>query len=355
LGSPEQIGSLFLMPRKTICTLKRTRSFVGQCVAGALLVAIGWSAYGCSDSASINPEVELASLTVTSSSGPVTLQPAFASTTTHYSVELAHNVTSVTITAQPRVAGDTVSIDGQTTTSRSITPGPAGAPPTVVSIVVSESTSKSRTYTVALNRISLAGNNDLSSLAVVPGVLFPAFAAGQQNYTVNVATAVVEVTVSATKSDANAVISGDVPNEGQATIKLDGPGTTKDVLITVTAQNGNAKTYRITVRRAAPTDNNNLSAMSVSVGSLAPPFSPGTVNYSVEAPASVDQITVSATKSDPNAVMSAFGSTIAAAGIQAGQATTPLGLGTSTPVAIIVTAPDGSQKIYTINVFRQSR
>lgn len=339
------------MPQKIICTLKRTRSVVGQCLTVALLVAIGWSAYGCSDSASINPEVELGSLTV----DPGTLQPAFASTTTRYSVDLSNNVTSVTITAQPRVDGDTVSIDGQTTTSRSITLGQAGALPTVVSIVVSESTSKSRTYTVVLNRASLADNNDLAALSVVPGALSPAFASGQQNYTVDVATDVTSVSISATKSDPNAVISGDVPNEGQAIIPLGGPGTTKDLLITVTAQNGNAKTYRITIKRAAPTNDNNLSAMSVNAGSLSPPFSRGTVNYSVEVPVSVDRITVSATKSDPNAVMSAFGSTIAAAGIPAGQATAPLGLGTSTPVAITVTAPDGSQKTYTINVFRQSR
>ncbi|MGZ8385858.1 MAG: cadherin-like beta sandwich domain-containing protein, partial [Nitrospira sp.] len=148
---------------------------------------------------------------------------------------------------------------------------------------------------------------------------------------------------------------GDVPDQGQAMIPLGGPGTTKDVLITVTAQNGIAKTYRITIKRAAPTNNNNLSGLSVNAGSLSPPFAPSTAIYSVVVSAAVDQVTVSATKSDPNAVMAAFGSVIAPAGVQTGQAATPLGLGTSTPVAIIVTAPDGSQKTYTISVFRLAR
>jgi hypothetical protein len=331
--------------------MKRPIIFVRQCLAVALLVAIGWSAYGCSDSASINPEVELDSLTV----DPGTLQPAFAGTTTQYSVDLSNNVTSVAITAQPRVAGDSVSIDGQTTTSRSITLAPAGSPPTVVSIVVSESTSKSRTYTVILNRASLAGNNDLSALTVAPGDLSPAFASGRQNYTVDVATDVTSVSIVATKSDPNAVLSGDVPDQGQTMIPLGGPGTTKDVFITVTAQNGIAKTYRITIKRAAPTNNNNLSGLSVNAGSLSPPFAPSTVIYSVVVSAAVDQVTVSATKSDPNAVMAAFGSVIAPAGVPTGQAAAPLGLGTSTPVAIIVTAPDGSQKTYTISVFRLAR
>jgi hypothetical protein len=337
------------MPLKTTCIWKLIRSFVGRRLAVALLLMIGWSAYGCSDSASVNPEVELGSLTVDQG----TLQPAFAGTTTQYSVELPGNVTSVTVTAHPAVSGDTVSINGQVTTSRSVTANPAGSPPTVVSIVVSESTSKSRTYTVVLNRA--AGDNDLSALTVAPGDLSPTFASGRQNYTVDVATNVTSVSISATKSDLNAVISGDVPNEGHATIPLGGPGTAKDVLITVTAQNGIAKTYRVTIKRAAPMDNNNLSALSVNAGSLSPPFAQGILIYSVEVPASVDQVIVSATKSDPNAVMSSAGSVIAATGVPTGQVSASPAPGTTVPVSIIVTAPDGTPKIYTINIFRLSR
>lgn len=340
---------------KTTRMWKQTRSFFSRCVRFASLVVIGWSAYGCSDTATINPEVELASLTVTTGTTRVTLQPSFSPGTTNYTVVLSNSITSVTVTAQPAVAGDTVSIDGQTTTSRSITVGPAGGPPTIVSIVVSESSSSSRTYTVVFNRATLAGNNDLSALSVTPGDLSPMFTSDQLIYTVDVATNVASVSVSAAKSDPNAVISGDVPNQGQANIPLGGPGTTTVVLITVTAQNGNAKTYRISIRRATPTDNNNLSALSVTAGSLSPPFSPGTINYSVTVSAGIDRITVSATKSDPNAVMSALGSVIAAAGVPTGQATISPTLGANTPLAITVLAPNGSPKIYTINVFRPAR
>lgn len=351
VSSLEHRDSLVHMPLKRTSTLTQTHTIVGQCLSISLLVAVVWSTHGCGDSATINPEVELGSLTINSG----TLQPAFASTTTQYSVDLSPSVTSVIIAAQPRVASDTVTIDGQTTSSRTIAVGPAGAPPTIVSIVVSESTTKSRTYTVVLNKASLAGNNDLSGLAVMPGPLTPAFASGQQNYTLDVATDVTAVSVSATKSDQNAVISGDVPNSGQAVITLGGPGTTKDVLITVTAQNGNARTYRIAIKRAMPMDNNNLSALTINAGSLSPPFSPGTINYSADIPATADQVTLSATKSDPNAVMSAFGSVIAVAGVPTGNVTAIVGLGTTVPVAIHVIAPDGSPKTYTVNVFRLSR
>lgn len=332
--------------------MKHALTIAHQSLVVLLLMTIGLGASGCGDSATINPEVELGSLTV----NPGALRPAFASTTTQYSVDLPPSAASVAITAQPRVAGDTVAIDGQPTTSRSISVGPAGGPPTVVSIVVSESTTKSRTYTVVLNKTALGSDNDLSALAVTPGSLTPTFAPNQQNYTMDVATDVTTVDVSATKSDPNAVISGgDVPNEGQATIPLDGPGTTKTVLITVTAQNGIAKTYRITINRAAPMDNNNLSALTVNAGNLSPSFSPRTINYSVDVSATVERVTISATKSDPNAVMSAFGSVIAAAGVQAGDVTATVGLGTTVPVSILVRAPNGSPKTYTVSVFRLPR
>ncbi len=123
----------------------------------------------------------------------------------------------------------------------------------------------------------------------------------------NVATAVAEVTVSATKSDANAVISGDVPNEGRATITLNGPGTTKVISILVTAPNGTSRAYTITVVRAAPSSDDALSGLTVSSGSLDPDFASGILDYRVDVAHNVDSVIISATKSDPNATMFAFG------------------------------------------------
>lgn len=328
--------------------MKRLLIFARQCVPVALLVAIGWSAHGCGDTASISngPGVRLASLAIS----PGSLSPAFSPTTTNYTVNVSATTTTVTVTATPEDNTATVAITGGATQSL---PGPGSSKD--ITIVLTAQSGSQSTYIVTVNKAALAADNNLSALTVAPGALSPAFASGIQNYTVDVATTVTSVSVSATKSDPNAVISGDVPNEGQAMILLGGPGTTTNVLITVTAQDGNAKTYRITVKRAAPANNNNLSALSVDAGSLSPPFSPGTVNYSVEVSASVGQITISATKSDPNAVMSASGSVIAASGVPSGQTTVSPGLGTITPVAITVIAPDGSPRTYTITVFRLPR
>jgi hypothetical protein len=528
--------------------MKRFSTVLGPSLATGLLIATVLSVYGCGDSASVNPVVELRSLTVT----PGTLAPAFNGATTQYSVDLSNNVTTTIVTAQPAVSGDTVTINGQTSTSLVITLGPAGST-TPVSIVVSESGSNSRTYTVLLNRAGLTGNNslqqlsissgtldpafdpntlnytvnvasniasirvtptaqdpaatlrmngqaatsgqaqtislsdpgqstvvsivvtaqngtpqqytlvvsraalggnnnlqrlsvspgslspsfsasrtsysvsvggrvesitvtaapedtnanltiegqdtgsrsislppgpsttevevvvtapngipktyfikvnrealsadnNLEGLSVSPGTLDPAFSSGTTQYTVEVATGVTNVDVTATKSDPNAVLSGDVPNGGQANIQLDGPGTSKNVSMIVTAPNGTSKTYNITVKRLAPSADASLSDLRVNSGSLNPGFSSGEQNYTVDVASGVDIITVSATKSDPDARMSALGRTIANQGNPTGSVTVPLGLGTSTSIAISVIAEDQvSRRTYTINVNRPSR
>jgi hypothetical protein len=69
----------------------------------------------------------------------------------------------------------------------------------------------------------------------------------------------------------------------------------------------------------------------------------------------VDSVIISATKSDPNATMFAFGAVIAAAGTQTGQISVPLG-GKRTEADITVTAQDGlSTNSYTITIIRSRR
>ncbi len=293
----------------------------------------------------------LSALTVT----PGTLSPAFDSSQLAYTTDVAFDIASVLVTATKADADAVISGDLPNEGRATI---PLDGPGTskTISITVTAPNGSSKAYRITVNRAAPSSNNNLSALTVTPGTLSPAFDSNQLTYTMDVAFDIASVLVTATKADANAVISGDLPNEGRATIPLDGPGTSKTISIIVTAQNGDRKTYTITINRLAPSTDSTLSNLTVSAGSLVPIFAPGTPNYSVDVSAANETITVSATKSDRNAVMSASGSVIAAAGIPAGQVTVPLGLGTSTPVAITITAQDGiSTKIYTITVNRPSR
>ncbi|GKS63444.1 hypothetical protein YTPLAS72_07480 [Nitrospira sp.] len=315
-----------------------------------LLLAISLGASGCSDSATVNPEVELASLTVT----PGTLQPTFSGGTTQYSVDLTSNIASVTISAQPAVAGDTVTINGVTTTSSIIPLGPAGTT-TPVSIVVSESGSNSRTYTVLINRAGLAGNNSLQSLSISPGTLAPTFDANMLSYTVDVANNVGSVIVTPTLQDLTATVTVDGQDvaSGQAqSVTLNGAGSITLINIVVTAQNGTQKTYLVTVSRGI-SSNANLQSLTISPGTLNPSFSAGTVGYTVNVASSVASVVVTPTLQDSNATM-----TVNGISTNSGQARTitlnPSGSAPSnTFINIVVTAENQvSQKNYVVVVVR---
>lgn len=328
-----------------------------------VLIALCLGAAGCRDSASISEqtvEVPLSSLTITP---PGALQPAFSGNTTTYTATVATAVSSVTVTAVPKDrTTTTMTINGVLTApgeARSIALGQPGST-TSIHITVMLQTGIESAYTITVTRL-LSSNNDLSSLRVNAGSLDPVFDPGTITYTVNVATNVTEVTVSATKSDPDAVMSGSVlaatgQASGQATIPLGGPGTATPVSISVTAPSGIVKTYSLTINRLFSNDSN-LSAISVTAGGnpapLEPAFAPGTVGYTVKVGLLVDGVTITATKSDPNAVMSALGSVIAAGGSPTGTVTMSPGLGANPPVDIIVTAQDGvTRKTYSITVTR---
>ncbi|MDF0674441.1 MAG: cadherin-like beta sandwich domain-containing protein [Nitrospira sp.] len=340
--------------------MRGTLTFAGQRLTAALIIAISFSASGCMDSATVNPVAELASLTVT----PGTLQPAFTGGTTQYTVDLTREVTSVRITAQPAVAGDTVTINGQATTSSTIALGPEGST-TSVSIVVSESSNNSRTYIVLLKRASLSGNNSLASLAVSPGTLAPAFNANRLNYSVDVANNIGSVDITLTLQNLAATMSISVNNgpptninSGETrTIPLGGTGSSTLIDIAVTAQNGNQKTYRVTVNRGG-SGNNFLQSLAISPGTLVPDFSPGIEGYTVNLPSILPgnptSMTVTPTLQDLTARMSISVNNGPPTNINSGETrSTPLPTpGSTTFIAIVVAAQNGTTKTYSINVIR---
>jgi hypothetical protein len=322
-----------------------------QYLATAVLIVTGLIASGCGDSATVNPVVELASLSV----NPGTLQPAFSGGTTSYRVDLTSDRATVTVTAQPAVFGDTVTIDGQATTSRTITLDPPGET-TVVNIVVSESTTSSRTYTVRLVRADRAGNNSLANLTVSPGTPPLAFNANTLNYSVAVGNTVNSVTVTPTLQDplATMTVNGQATTSGQGrTITpLSPAGQSTTITIVVTAQNGTEKSYTIAVSRGV-SNNNNLSALTVSPGSLDSAFTVNDTSYTVNLvaslPSNVTSVRVTPTLQDTTARMTVNGQ--AATSGQAQTASLPQA-GSNTFFNIVVTAQNGTQKTYTVNFVR---
>ena len=336
-------------------------------IATILLIPLCVIASGCSDSASISEqtvEVPLASLTIT----PLgSIQPAFSSNTTSYSATVATAVTSVTVTASPKSSTTTIIINGTVTPAGQGYPVSLGQPGsrTPIEVVASSQNGLESRYTLTVTR-RLSGDNRLSDLRVTRSTvlqpLSPGFDGNVLNYTVNVATTVEQVTITATKSDlsatmlmssvANSVSIGPGINPGQLPVTLGNPGTTTSVSITVTAPSGAAETYSVTINRLFSNDSL-LSALQVNAGSLDPPFAPDTENYTVKVGLLVPDVTITATKSDPNATMSALGSVIATAGTPTGQVIISPGLGPNPSVGIAVIAQDGvSSTTYNVTVIR---
>ena len=295
----------------------------------------------------LSPDAKLSSLTVT----PGTLQPAFSGDVLNYTVDVTSNIASVTVTAQRQNTGATVSINGQTTTSRSVSLTAAGSD-TPLTITVTAPNGSQNTYSVTVKRAALAGNNSLQNLTVSRGTLAPAFNANTLNYFVNVDSTVANVVVRPTLQDINAsmTVSGQRASSGQAhTIPLLGPGSSTPITIIVTAPNGTQKTYSVAVQRAALGGDNNLQRLTVSPGTFFPPFDANTTGYFVNVDSTVANVSVTATLHDAHASMMVNGQ-----GTSSGQARTIplLGPGSSTPITIIVTAPNGTQKTYSVAVQR---
>ena len=279
-----------------------------------------------------------------------TLNPLFSPATLTYTVNVVTNVTSVTVSAtkaEPNavMSGAVSAAAGVATGQATINlNGPGNITP--ISITVTAPNGSSKIYTISVDRAALGGNNNLQTLTVSSGSLAPAFLASTTSYTVAVGSGVGSVTVGATAQDAGATVSINGSTTTSLAVTLNAPGLSTLVTIVVTAPNLTTKTYTVLVNRAALGGNNNLQTLTVSSGSLAPAFLASTTSYTVAVGSGVGSVTVGATAQDAGATVSINGSAATSLLI------TLNAPGLSTPISIEVTAPNGSQKTYTVTVNR---
>lgn len=116
-----------------------------------------------------------------------------------------------------------------------------------------------------------------------------------------------------------------------------------EVLVTVTPEKGEIKTYTIDVVRKGENDpkssNNNLTNITIDNVKLQPSFSSATTNYNAPVENNISQITINITKQDNNQLIDGIGTKALVVGVN--------------KFNIKVTAEDGSTKVYTINVTRK--
>ncbi len=182
----------------------------------------------------------------------------------------------------------------------------------------------------------LSTDNNLASLTVSNATISPAFSAGTTNYSASVPFEVSKLNVSATAADGKAKVSVNSPNLT--------PNGTTNVTITVTAENGAKKTYTISVKRAQdpnykPSDNNNLSGITVEGFLLSPVFSADITQYVVWLPYETTSTKIGGSAADSKASVA----------IEGGE---NLAAGQDNPVKVICTAENGDKKTYTVIVKR---
>ncbi len=206
----------------------------------------------------------------------VTLSPAFSPNVTEYTAtKVPNSTTNVTVsaTASSNVAivsgaGNVSLKTGQNT----------------ITITVKAQSGATKTYTIKIEREKNA-DNTLKSLTVSAGTLSPKFASTTINYTVNVPYATKSITLTATKNNSTATVSGDTGvknlNVGENTFKIN-----------VTAENGTVKTYTVKVTRDAASQNLNIKTLKPKNNSalLSPVFSNSVNDYKMTVPYTVSTL-----------------------------------------------------------------
>ena len=207
----------------------------------------------------------------------------------------------------------------------------------------------------------------LRGLTLSAGTVTPPFAAATLTYAATVANSVASVTVTPTVNHAAATVTvdGAAVTSGQPSgaIAL-AAGAPTAIAVVVSAEDGaTTRTYTATVTRRAggtppspppspaTSSDATLRGLTLSAGTLTPPFDAATLTYAADVANSVASVTVTPTANHAAATV-----TVDGAAVTSGQPSGAIALaaGAPTAIAVAVTAEDGATtRTYTATVTRQ--
>lgn len=188
----------------------------------------------------------------------------------------------------------------------------------------------------------------LASLQVSAGPLTPGFNPSQDQYGVTSPNSVTQTSIVATTAEPGARLT--INNQPAISGQPFGPiplevGTNTVSLVVEPPGNQPSKSYTVVVTRSGVAD---LRALDISAGSLSPPFAPQTTSYAVAATSGMVSTLVTASVADPASSLR-INNQPATSGVAFGPV--PLSVGAN-PITLTVAAPDGTSKVYTVNVNR---
>ena len=296
-----------------------------------------------------------------------TLSPdTFAAGTTEYTARVENSVNVVTVMAVTNnpdanynirpgdadrsLEGDQVSLQSGRNTRITLT-------------VTAEDRRTRQTYTIMVyrDRSTLSANANLSALSLDGVRLSPGFSSGTLAYNARVRYDVTTVTVAATAADIGAlvpVVTGGAEDVANNVVTLNGVDMNTVITVTVTAEDDMAtKPYMITVfRESGPvlSDVAMLSALTLTGGTLSPPFAPGMTEYTSRVGNENESVTVAATAAGaPGATVKIMPADQDTSDPEDTDHQVYLTPGTNTPITVTVTAENGSTNTYTITAYHE--
>lgn len=289
---------------------------------------------------------------------------AFDANTLNYTVYVPYSTVSTMVTPTLNDADGSLSINGiggaDGEASSAI---PLGVGSTAIPVeTISADGSQTRKYTIEVIRAEPSTNATLEQLSLSGSALLqPDFASGRFSYEAVVANSQDSIMVTPTASEANALIAYSANGgtytsifSGSASAPLPLEAGLNTIAIRVTAEDrATVNQYVLTVYRQS--NDANLSSLSLSSGTLSPLFDAGIYSYSAEVGSNQSAITLTPSAAGTNASIAVSVNGGSYQSLTNGSASAPLPLeaGLNT-IAIRVTAEEGNEQIYTVQVLRPS-
>lgn len=295
-----------------------------------------------------------------------TLSPTFNSATQNYTIDLAATVESLSLTFTAEDDASSLSYVGGGLSQLSTLTIPIndiaeGGTKTISVSVTPEDQSDPRIYTVVINRAVHTGSNDTSIDSIIvmgDGVNYPvvpSVAPGLTIYDIGtIPYSLTELDVLVTAHDSNARVKYAGPGEeyhDSTLVTIPKVNGNNSISIQVRAEDGTTKDYVVTYNKQAD-DNNFLSDLSVTPGTLNNAFDKNLGNYEVveHLDANTDEIIIRAVKESPNATITINGEEYTSGTNKTIQGLNP---GRNT-ISIVVKAESESIKTYQVVVIRDS-
>ncbi|MGO4695949.1 cadherin-like beta sandwich domain-containing protein [Paenibacillus sp. 2TAB26] len=307
-----------------------------------------------------------ATLEQLSLSGSALLQPDFASGRFSYEAVVANSQDSIMVTPTASEENALIAYSANGGSFTSIFSGSASIPlplevglNTIAIRVTAEDRATVNQYVLTVYRQSNDAN--LSSLSLSAGTLSPLFEAGIYSYSAEVGSNQSAITLTPSAAGTNVSIAVSVNGSsyqsvtsGSASAPLPLEAGLNTIAIRVTAEDrATVNQYVLTVYRQS--NDANLSSLSLSSGTLSPLFDAGIYSYSAEVGSNQSAITLTPWAAGTNAsiAVSVNGGSYQSLTNSTASAPLPLEAGLNT-IAIRVTAEEGNEQIYTVQVLRPS-